>query len=505
MRKLSLTTVAVLLVGAFLLGAVTLGGADLPWVSGQVSAETGTGDESDPMFDIFQRSLQIMSDRSLVEVDRDDLLRGAIRGALLALDDPYAAFIGEAEFEAMMEQYYRPTYAGIGVRVTAAPEGAVILEVFRHGPAYRAGLEPGDIIFRVEGDEVADVPLSDLVDRIRGEVGTEVTLSVLRDGMPVENVTIVREEIAQPTLDYDVLEIHGVQVGYVTIRHFSDGTPREMERALRAMSGVEGLVIDVRGNPGGMLQSAVDTAAHLVPPGRILETHGREGVLATFDDDSPGPDVPVTVLMDGGTASGAEILAGVARERGGAILVGADSYGKGMVQSIYDIQGTGLRLTTAEYLLPSGYAIAGRGLEPDIYISRTGNVDPSPRFATFDRTLGSGDYGPDVESLKARLQTLGYFHGEVDDEFGPMTARAVLEFQRDQGLSMTGTVDVQTLGRILHLTGYVDSPLQYGELDESEVALEHPALRIDRQLLSAIRVHLGQLGMEHPAAASAAD
>ncbi len=505
MRKVSLTTVAVLVLGAFILGAFASSSVDFPFGSDRAAADSLLGtDDSDEMLEIFERSIEIMSERSLIEVDRDALMRGAIRGALSMLGDPYADFIGKDAFSNMMDQYYQPTYAGIGVRVTAAPDGAQILEVFRHGPAHIAGLQPGDIIVEVDGENVEELPLSDLVDLIRGEVGTEVTLSVLRDGEFVSGLTMEREEILQPTLDFDLLHVHGARLGYITIREFSDTTPREMERALDGLDEVDGLVIDVRGNPGGVLQSAVNTAAQLVPPGVILETHGRDDVLATFENDSPGVDVPMTVIIDGGTASGAEILAGVVRERGGAILVGANSYGKGMVQSIYDIGGNGLRLTTAEYLLPSGYAIAGRGLDPDMWISRTGTVEPSPRFATFERALSTGSDGPDVESLKSRLQSLGYYRSEVDDEYDRLTMRAVLEFQRDHGLPMTGGADMQTLERVSEMTGLVDSPLNYGELEDHEIEVDNPVFRIDRQMLSALRIHLGQLGHRHPGSESEA-
>ncbi|MFO7942063.1 MAG: S41 family peptidase [Bacillota bacterium] len=505
MRRLSITTVTFLVLGAFLLGAVTFGGTVQPFGSLRVFATDDVEDEDDELLATFRRSLEIISERSLVEVERDALIKNAIRGALVTLNDPYADFIEEEDFSEMMDRYYQPTYAGIGIRVTSAPAGALVMEVFRHGPAYEAGLQRGDIIHGVDGREVGDMPLTDLVDLIRGEAGTTVSISVERDGEIIDNIEIVREEIAQPTLDFDLVEIHGVEIGYVTIREFSDTTPEEMERALERLDGAEGLVIDVRGNPGGILQSAVDTAALLVPAGDILETRGRDEVLSRFEDDSPGIDIPMTVVMDGGTASGAEILAGVARERGSALLVGENSYGKGMVQSIYDVDGNGLRLTTAEYLLPSGYAIANRGLDPDIYISRTGSVEPSPRFATFDRHLIRGDIGPDVESLKSRLRNLGYFKGEVNGEYDAMAVRAVLEFQGDQGIPMTGELDTVTLGRILEMTGYVDSPLGYGELEEEEVETDNPAFRVDRQMLSAFRVHLGQLGLKRPADAPAAD
>ncbi len=500
MRRLSVSTVAVLLIGAFILGGVAFGGLEVfDPTPREASADPAFSDEeADALFERLKRSLDIMSRRSLAEVDRDVLIEGAIRGALLTLGDPYADYIDEERFSQMMDRYYQPTYAGIGVRVTAAPAGPLILDVFRHGPADRAGIEPGDIIYRVGDVDVSEMDLSDTVDLIRGEEGTEVTISVIRGEERIDDITIEREEIAQPTLEFDTLTIHGNAIGYITIREFSDTTPKEMERALEALSGVEGLVVDVRGNPGGVLSSAVDTAAKLVPPGKILETHGRDEVLAAFRDDSPGVTMPLTVLVDGGTASGAEILAGVARERGGALLVGEESYGKGMVQSIYDIDGYGLRLTTAEYLLPSGYAIADRGLEPDIFVTRGGRVEPSPRFATFDRALKQGDHGPDVESLNARLQTLGYYHGEVDDAFGPMTTRAVLAFQTEEGLPTSGEVDVRTLGRILDRTGYVDSPLRYGALEEDEVEVDNPAFRLDRQLLASLGIHLGQLGLEHP-------
>ncbi len=488
MRKVALSTTFGLMIVAFLVGALVFAG--VPALAG----ETGeTDDDNRELYDLLEKVVNIISRDALISVEREDLIYSAIEGIIDSLDDPYAAFIPEEDYQVMMDRYRNEGYAGIGVRVTQAPEGARILDVFPDGPAAQADLKADDIIIEVDGVSLADMAIDEIVNHIRGPKGTALDIKILRDNEELGPIQLRRDQIMRPTLTYQEVQIDGEVMGLISIREFAETTPDELEQALDNLSESSALLIDLRGNRGGLLQSAVNASGHLVPSGDLLEVHGRDEILVEFESDSPGLEIPLTVLVDGGTASGAEIMAGIARERADALIVGTETFGKGQVQSVYGVNGAGLRITSAEYVLPSGTRISEDGLIPDVFIFRTGSVRPGPEYLPVATGLGYGDEGDEVQALQLRLKLAGYLDRTPDGEFDVYTQRALMLFQANQGLQPTGVVDGGTRDRLMAVVKRPDSFLDYPELDADSIRQAHPYLPLDRQSLEAWRLLLGIL------------
>lgn len=485
MRRIPLRSAAIATVVAFLCGMLTWGVLTEP--SMRVWASPSSA-EDDELLDLFGTVLDIITDRALQPVDRDDLLRAAIHGMVASLDDPYAEFIDKESLASMMEDYRNEGYAGVGLRMISAPEGAQILDVFPGAPASRAGLRPGDIIVRVDGIDLAGMDLTEIGSLIRGPEGSSVLITVVRAGEEMEPVSPRRETVVRPTVSFEQVELDGLRLGYVAIDRFTESTPDEMKWALESLD-VEGLLVDLRGNPGGILSSAIEVTEHLVPPGPILKTITADGVLTEYESQTPGIDTPVVFLVDDYTASGSEILAGAARDRLNATLVGTHTYGKGVVQSLYDLGEGGLRLTTAEFVLPSGTRIAGEGLSPDILIFRSGatrsGADPLPMG---EAPLGPGDEGTEVFSLQWRLQGLGYLSDGLTGRYDGRTRVAVAAFQGDEGVRLTGIADQTTLERLAQRTDSPAPELDLDGADLEELLPEEDWLLRDRQLLYSMRV-----------------
>ncbi len=490
MQRLSFRTAAMVSVVAFLLGMLTWGAFVAPSV--QVWAGPSSS-EDDELLDLFNLILDLITGRSLEPVDRDELLRAAIQGMMSSLDDPYAEFIDRESLDAMMDNYRNRGYTGVGLRMISAPEGAQVLDVFSGGPASRAGLRPGDIIVQVDGLDVGGMGLAEIADLIRGPEGSSVLIAVLRAGRQLEPIVVERESVVLPTLSFEEVELEGVRLGFISIDRFTESTPDEMKRAMEQLD-VEGLLVDLRGNPGGILSSAIEVTEHLVPPGPILKTITREGPLAEYESETPGIEIPLVFVVDDYTASGSEILAGAARDRLNATLVGTHTFGKGTVQSLFDLGEGGLRLTTAEFVLPSGTRIAGQGLAPDVFISRSGATRPGPEpLPLGEIPLGPGDEGAEVLSLQLRLQALGHLSDGLNSVYDLPTRRAVAMFQRDHGLRVTGMADMLTLQRLAELTDSVDQAPDQPDVSLEDLLPEEDWLLRDRQLLHSIRVLWGQV------------
>ncbi len=496
MRKVSLLAAVMACVLAFAGGMLTFSVVGQSEVNPALWAAPGESEDEelddDGLVSLLMRTIDIIAQQSVRSVDEEELLRSAIEGVISSLDDPYAELMDKDDLDALMEDYREHGYSGIGIQITAVSEGAQVLEVFSDSPAEGAGIEMGDIITEVDGESIAGMRVDEVGSLIRGEPGTEVQILLLRDDEEVGPVAVQREDVVRPTMTYERIEIEGKDLGYISIGRFAEGTPDEFARALEKMEGADGLLIDVRGNPGGTLSAAISVTEHLVPEGPILVTEGRGGeVLSEFESETPGVDVPVTVLTDEFTASGAEILAGAARDRLDALLVGMNTYGKGSVQSVFDLEDAGLRLTTAEFVLPSGHRIGEQGLIPDVQILRTAGVSPGTIHVP-EEPLSQGDRGPAVQNLTERLRQLGYIDTPAGRHYDADVRRAVGEFQRDAGLKVTGRADEETLKLMADKTGTALDPLlEYLKEDASEEILEKEWLLRDRQRLQGLRALVG--------------
>ncbi|NIQ55834.1 MAG: PDZ domain-containing protein, partial [Gammaproteobacteria bacterium] len=258
----------------------------------------------------------------------------------------------------------RGAFGGVGVTVWRDAEGRTVLAPHPDGPAERAGVREGDILLAVDGETVTDgTTVDDVRAWLHGEVGTTVTLTISRPPTPSFDLTITR-----------VLD-HAPDIGYMRIESFTERTGEETRTALQALQGerVSGLVLDLRGNSGGLIEPAVETASQFLQDGVVLVELRRDDEEQTFPvrDGGVAPEVPLAVLVDGGTASAAEIVAGALQDRERAPLIGEPTFGKGSVQLIYDLSdGSSLHVTSAVWLTPDRHRIQGQGLTPDIASAR---------------------------------------------------------------------------------------------------------------------------------------
>jgi len=302
------------------------------------------------------------------EIERQEMLWGAMAGIVSSLEDPYSVFFPPADAE-LFESSVRGDFEGVGMEIGKKNNALTVIAPLKDTPAYRAGIKAGDKILEIDGRLTLDLSVDEAALFIRGERGTEVVLTVAREGEEgVLKISIVRDVIEIPVLDTEKKE-NGVFV--IKLYNFSARSANEFRGALREMIESESnkLILDLRGNTGGYLEIAIDIASWFLPLGEVV---AQEEFVADRVDiyRSRGYDIfnnlPFVVLVNGGSASASEIVAGALQEHGVAKLVGTQTYGKGSVQQLFDMDGgTSLKLTVARWLTPNGVSISENGLTPD--------------------------------------------------------------------------------------------------------------------------------------------
>jgi carboxyl-terminal processing protease len=344
-------------------------------------------------FEVFWEAWRLVEDNffgGLPEMQR--VAWGAIRGALATLDDPHTTFL-EPQPRQREKEDLSGRFGGIGAYVTQTEDGRIALEPMPDLPAAQAGVQAGDILIKVDDTDVtAEMTVDDVVTLVRGEVGTAVRLTLEREGQaePVV-VEVVRQDIPSPSVESRMLE-EAEGVGYVRILLFSGRTQKELEDALNELKGqgMTALVLDLRGNGGGLFDAAIDVASKFLDGGVVLYQAEKGAPEQEFRARGRPvwPEGPLAVLIDGGTASASEIVAGALQDRGRAILVGEQSYGKGSVQSVFDLSdGSSVHVTHAQWLTPERRQISGQGLTPDLQVSPTEEDREQGRDAALERAL----------------------------------------------------------------------------------------------------------------------
>lgn len=320
--------------------------------------------------DVFVR----VKSEYVTEVDDQDIIQSAIKGMLTSLD-PHSSYLAPEDFRDMKIQT-SGEYGGLGIEVQPEDGLVRVVSPYDGTPAARAGIKPGDYITAIDGDSIIGLSLDDAVEKMRGPVGTSLTLTVAREGEEPRDVSLTREVISVPSV---TAKVEG-DIGILRVSAFNEKTSSALEdsvRELRRQLGarLKGVVIDLRNNPGGLLEQAVEVSDAFLDGGEVVSTHGRradqiERYNATRGELLPG--VPVVVLINNASASASEVVAGALQDRGRALVVGTTSFGKGSVQTVIPLKGGrdgALRLTTARYYTPSGASIQGAGIEPDIEVS----------------------------------------------------------------------------------------------------------------------------------------
>jgi carboxyl-terminal processing protease len=305
------------------------------------------------------------------EVDEETLVEGIYKGYVAGLGDPYSTYYTQKEYDALMESS-SGVYFGIGASVSQDVTTGIITIVkpFVSGPAYEAGILPGDIIYKVGEEEVTGKDLTEVVSKLKGPDGTQANLTILREGEEKElEFTLPRRKIEVPTIEYTMLDNN---VGYISILEFDKITAEQFRDAIEDLDkqGQEGLIIDVRNNPGGLLDVVTDMLDRMLPEGLIVYTEDKYGNREEkTSDNEESFDKPLVVLINGNSASASEIFAGAIQDYELGTLVGTTTFGKGIVQSIYPLpDDTAIKVTVSKYFTPKGRNIHGVGIDPDVEV-----------------------------------------------------------------------------------------------------------------------------------------
>lgn len=321
-------------------------------------------------------------------IDEEKLFQGALRGMVGSLSDPYTLYLDPRHRE-LTEAELRGSFEGIGIQVEMTEQQLRIVSPIAGSPGERAGLRSGDIITHVDGNPMRGLQLGDAIRLIRGPRGSPITLTIERDGQAPFDVTVVREQIRLEAVGGDV-RVDGV--AYVRISTFTTGVGGQLRRTLdrlRDQSPI-GWVLDLRGNPGGTLEGAISVTSQFLDDGVVLYEQRRDGELREIRrrGDARASAGPMAVLVDKGSASASEIVAGALRDNGRAALIGEQTFGKGLVQLVHRLSdGSALRLTVARWLTPKGEAIQGMGLAPEISaVARSGEDAPLAEAVGYVRT-----------------------------------------------------------------------------------------------------------------------
>ncbi|WP_409251057.1 S41 family peptidase [Bacillus sp. SCS-153A] len=383
------------------------------------------------------------------DLDQEDLVNGAINGMLESLEDPYSDYMNQEEAKRFQESI-TSSFEGIGAEIQEKDGHITVVSPIKGSPAEKAGLRPNDKILEVDGESIQGWSVTDAVLKIRGEKGTKVTLTIQRPGADeTTEVTITRDEIPLETVYSEMLD-NGI--GKIQITSFSDDTYTELTKALKELKaeGMKALIIDVRQNPGGLLDQAIKISSLFVPEGDVLlqveDNEGnKEKIVA---EGGQKVDVPVTVLIDKGSASASEILAAAVSESADIPLVGVNSFGKGTVQTSESFtDGSNMKFTTAKWLTPDGTWIHEKGIKPDYDVALPAYAELP--YINPDKELKESDLSDQVKAAEEMLKAAGYDPGKADGFYDESTTDAVRAFQEAEGLEVTGSLNSESILKLM--------------------------------------------------------
>ncbi len=395
----------------------------------------------------FSKAYQLINESYVEEVEGRKLLEGAIQGMLESLNDPYSVYMDPHTAQQFMETL-DSHFQGIGAEVSMTNGKVTIVAPFRGSPAEKAGLRPNDQILKIDGKTIEGLSLYEAVLKIRGKKGTIVNLTVERLGVtdPIE-YAITRDEIPIETIRTDLIEKNDKKIALIEITSFSESTAIDFEKALKDFekAGIDGLIIDVRGNPGGYLNKVEEIGHLLIPGGKpIVQIQNRNGQrerhLSTLEQEKP---YPIITLINKGSASASEILAAALKEAGGYDVVGETTFGKGTVQQTIDLgDGSEIKLTLYKWLTSDGNSINEVGVDPTVPVKQPDFFYVSP--ITVEKPLKFDMMNEHIKNAQIMLKGLGLEPGRVDGYYNEQTQKAVTAFQRTNALNVTGEIDEKT-------------------------------------------------------------
>lgn len=349
--------------------------------SGKVS---GAAIDWNKVTDKEEEIYNTIDDYYLNGIDNDKMKDGIYKGMVDSLGDPYTVYYNSEEYKQFTSSS-SGTYSGIGVAVSQnVTTGAItIVKTFKKGSGEKEGMKPGDVIYKVEGKKIEGLELSKVVSMIKGEEGTFVKVTVLRDGKEIE-FNLERKKLEVDTVNYRMEDRSGKKIGYISVSEFDEVTASQFKSAISELSkeGMEGLVIDLRDNPGGLLDVTCEMLDRMIKKGLLVYTVDKYGKRVDEDaTDSDSFDKPVAILVNGNSASASEVFSGAMKDYKAATLVGTKTFGKGIVQSIVPFgDGTAMKVTVSKYYTPNGVNIHGTGIEPDVVVELSKDATKNGKY-----------------------------------------------------------------------------------------------------------------------------
>lgn len=300
-------------------------------------------------------------------ISQDKMVDGAIKGMVSSIGDPYTAYLDKGEYDALKQQT-RGYYDGLGMYLANKDGKIMVASCIEDSPALKAGIKTGDIISKINGSAVSYGNINSAIANMKGKEGEKVTLTIEREGEPAKDYSIKKAKIVIKSVKYDILPN---SIGYIRITLFDENTAGLFDNALNVLlnKGIKGLVIDLRDNPGGLVTAVTKVADRLIGEGTIVYTIDQNEKKEVYKSDAKKLDLPLALIVNGGSASASEILSGAVRDTNSGVIVGTKTFGKGLVQSIIDLKDqTALKVTIARYYTPSGECIQGKGITPAVVI-----------------------------------------------------------------------------------------------------------------------------------------
>lgn len=344
----------------------------IAFVAGRYTSALGSSNDSIITREVAQKAeaiQQVIEKLYLEEEDVQAVQEGVYKGMVSALGDPYSVYYTKEEYDAFQESY-TGEYCGIGASLLQnADTGLItIVKTFKGSPAQEAGLKTGDILYKVEGEEVTGEDLSEVVARVKGKEGTTVKVTIMR-GTEEMDLELVRKTISVPTVEYEMLDNN---MGYIIISEFDEITTSQWTEAYETLKqqGMTSLIVDLRNNPGGGLSVVAEILDSILPEGMIVYHEDKNGQREEYKSDEEHKiEVPLAVLVNGNSASASEIFAGAVKDYGIGTLIGTTTFGKGIVQQMVSLgDGSAMKVTISKYYTPNGVCIHGTGIEPDIQV-----------------------------------------------------------------------------------------------------------------------------------------
>ncbi|MEP9408927.1 S41 family peptidase [Peribacillus frigoritolerans] len=438
------------IMGIFLVIFLTAGITTIALTFGDEKVESLAPDKHSE-FEKLYSTYDTIKDNYYEEIDEEKLVDGAINGMIKSLDDPYSAYMDKKEASSFHESI-SSSFEGIGAEIQEQDGQIMVVSPIKGSPAEKAGVKPNDIILSVDGKSVEGLSSSEAVLKIRGEKGTKVNLSISRAGEsePIK-LTIKRDTIPIETVYAEMLDDG---VAKIQVTSFSEHTVQELKTALEEMSkkDMKGLVLDLRGNPGGLLEQAIEMASLFIPNGEVvLQVEERSGKKEVYKSENDGElKIPVVVLIDDGSASASEIVAAAVSESADIPLIGVKSFGKGTVQTAQDFKdGSNFKYTAAKWLTPEGNWIHKKGIKPDITVKLPDYA--SLPYISPDKELKASDSSSEVKAAEEMLKEAGHDPGKIDGFFDEATKNAVTAFQREQKIKETGTIKDDTTVKLMQV------------------------------------------------------